>query len=318
MTVDMGSYIEIGKYGFANQLHSAKIISGRKEFGDRATLQFPNIKGMLDKVIKAGDAVVIKLGYDGDLHEEFRGYVRSVSPKIPLTIECEDEFYQLKRQPIEAASWETVKLKDLIAYIAPGATVTVHDITLSSFRIDDSVRSRAEALEKLKAEYGLDAYYQQGKLYVGLAYGSPTTPTKEVVYQFDGVVANAKMGDMEFRRSDEVLLQVKAISLSRDNEKREVVVGDKNGETRTLHFYNKTAAELKALATDQLDKLKYDGYRGSFKAKGLPLVQHGMVADLRSEKYPERAGKYFIDGVTTTYNGSDGFSRAVTLGLKAS
>ena len=46
--------------------------------------------------IKAGDAVTIKLGYDGQLQTEFVGYVKRLNYKLPLEIECEDEYYKLR------------------------------------------------------------------------------------------------------------------------------------------------------------------------------------------------------------------------------
>jgi phage protein D len=111
-------------------------------------------------------------------------------------------------------------------------------------------------------------------------------------------------------------VQLEAISIGKDNKKTKVTVGDEKGEKHTIHFYNKTEKELKALATAKLDLFKYDGYKGTFKAFGQPSVVHGMEVNLEDDNYPERAGSYFVDGVTTTY-GSGGFRRNVELGKKS-
>ena len=308
----MTSYIEIGNYIFRNQVNAVGIKTGRKHFGDKATIKLPNIKGLLEKTIKTNDPVLIKLGYDGENFQEFTGYVSEVSPKIPLEISCEDEMYQLRRQEIKSASWESISLKKLIDYIVPGANINCHDITLSPFRIDNDVRSRAEALQKIKDEFGLDVYYRGNQLYVGLAYQEKVG---EVNFHFQ---KNAIMGDLFFKRKEDLRLRIKAISFDRNNKKTQVEVGDKNGEIHTLHFYNKSAAELKKLALEKINLMKYDGYRGSFKSKGVPRATHGMIANLDDDKYPERKGSYFIDEIESTYNSSDGFSRKITLGRKAS
>jgi hypothetical protein len=309
--VSMNSYIEIGDYVFRNQCHSVKITSSRTHVGDKAVIQLPNIKGLLDKSITTGMPVVIKLGYDDDLYTEFTGYVSAVKPKTPIEIECEDEMWQLRQSPIKSKGWVAVSLKELIKYIVPTATINAFAITLSPFRIESTVLSRAEALDKLKKEYGFDVYYRGKELYAGLAYQQHVG---EVVYHFQ---KNAIMDDLTFLRKDDVKVKIKAISYTPDNKKTEVEVGDKNGETHTLHFFNKTKEELAQLAKSKINMMKYEGYRGKFKAKGLPRPQHGMICHLYDDHYPEREGQYFIDGVETTYSGSQGFSRTIRLGRKS-
>lgn len=316
----MYSHITIGDFVFENQVNSVKIESSRKQFGDKATITLGNLQGRLEKEIAYGAEVIIKLGYDGELHEEFKGYVSSVSPKIPLTIECEDEMYQLKRQEIQPKSWRSVKLNDLINYIAPGALINVYDITLSPFRIDNTVKSRAEALQKIKDEFGLDVYFRDKKLFVGIPYSEKMGAVYHSFHRklSNGTyTANAMMESLVYKQKSEVKILVKAISIDAENDKIEAEVGDKGGETHTLHFYNLTKPELIKAAEGKIDSLKYDGYRGQFKAFGKPLVKHGMVDKIDDAKYPERAGNYFVDSVETSYNGSDGFKRLIELGRKS-
>lgn len=314
MAKSMGSYIEIGNYVFKSRLNSAVIREGRKRFGNTATIKLPNIEGVLEKNIQPGDKVVVRLGYDGVLNDEFKGYVKSITPKVPIEIECEDEMYQLRRKPIEPKSWQSVKLKDLVEYIVPGSNINTYDITLSPFRIERDTESCAVALEQIKDEFGLDVYFRGSELYVGLAYQEDVG---QVNYHFQQNIPSNQTG-LTFKYKDELRLKVRAISLDRNNKKTEVVVGDKNGEVHTLHFYNKTDVELKALALERINLLKYEGYRGKFKAKGIPRVTFGMIANMFDSRYPNRAGSYFIDDVLTTYNGDSGFSRKIELGRKVS
>lgn len=316
----MYSHITIGDISLENKVNSVSIKSSRKNFGDKASIELGNLQGRLEKEIVYGSPVTIKLGYDEELYEEFTGYVASVSPKLPLLIECEDEMYPLKRQTIVPKSWRSVKLKELIEYIAPGAVVNTYDITLSPFRIDKTVKSKAEALMKIKDEFGLDVYFRGKQLFVGLPYSEKMG---EVYHSFlrklsNGTyTANAKMESLQYKKKEDMKITVKAISINSKNEKTEVEVGDKNGETHTLHFYNLTKSELEKMATSKIDSLKYEGYRGTFKAFGLPMVKHGMIDHLDDFKYPERAGSFYIDSVDTTYDGDSGFKRTIELGKKA-
>jgi hypothetical protein len=308
----MCSEVVIGDYVFINRLSSAKIKHSRKELTAEASLQLPNLKALLQRKIKTGDQVIVRLGYDDKVYEKFRGYVKSIEPNHPYTIKCEDEMWQMKQQPIEPMSWETVSLKEVVGYIAPGVRYTGYDITLSPFRIDRTVKTKALALQKLKDEFGLDIYYRGKQLYVGLAYSSQVG---EVVYNYqrnmkrDGV-------QLEFKRLEDVKLKVTLISINENNEKVEVSGGDPSGETHTLHFYNKSEAELKQLMEEQLGLLRYAGYRGSFTAFGEPRPLHSMVCDLSDDRYPERNGRFFIDTVEIDYSGSVGYQHTVTLGRR--
>ena len=93
-------------------------------------------------------------------------------------------------------------------------------------------------------------------------------------------------------------------------------LGDDEGNQTTLHYYNKSLAELTSLANEAIKNMKYDGYRGSFTSKGIPYITHGMVADIVDERYPERQGKYFVDSVSINYD-SNGFNREIELGRAA-
>jgi hypothetical protein len=317
----MTSHITIGNFELKDLVHSVKIESSRKTFGDRATIQLANLEGRLDKDIKYGSPVVIRLGYIGyPMQTEFVGYVASVKPSIPLEIICEDEMYQYKRQAIEPKSWASVSLKALVNYIAPGANITVHDITLSPFRIDKSVKSRAEALQKIKDEFGLDVYFRGKQLFVGIPYSEQVGDVYHSFNYMDGnrASANAKMDSLEFKRKEDIRIKIKAISINQSNQKTEVEVGDKDGETHTLHFYNLTKVELEQMALSKIDLLKYEGYKGKFIGFGLPYATHGMVDHLSDIRFPERASNCFIDSVTTTYDGSGGYKRSIELGRRSS
>ena len=76
--------------------NSVQIESGWKFLTDRATIVLPRKVKDFDRhdireVFRKGDPVVIRLGYDDVLHNEFSGFVSQVAADIPILIKCEDE-----------------------------------------------------------------------------------------------------------------------------------------------------------------------------------------------------------------------------------
>ena len=59
--------------------------------------------------IQVGDPVRIRLGYDPHLHEEFRGYVKSLNLKSPLEIVCEDAFYLTRYRRVTLSGTKTLQ-----------------------------------------------------------------------------------------------------------------------------------------------------------------------------------------------------------------
>lgn len=315
MSFILTSEISIGDYIFKH-VHNCKILRSRKTLVDTAEIRMPNNYDgeYLASIIKAGDQVEIKLGYDGNLYSEFTGFVSEIQPRTPVVIRCEDQMYTLKRQKPEAISWKEISLKSVLRYLVPDAELQAPQLTLKPFYIKKDV-SVAKALQKIKEGYGLDVYFRQGKLYAGLAYLDPDVVAMDpVIYDLQ---KNVITPQLTYRRADDVLIRVRAVSLLADNKKLETAVGDPDGELRTLHFYNVSSeSELQGMANEQLIQLKYDGYQGSLQTFGIPRSEHGQVAKLQNDKYGARDGSYFIDAVTITF-GVSGYRREVYIGKKA-
>lgn len=304
----MTSEVTIGKYIFRH-INKCVIEQDRHELTQRCEIRLPNLAGIigLEDAIKSGDPVVVRLGYDGDLKEEFTGFVARVSPGRPVVVECEDEMWQHKRQPINK-SWESITVEDLIKELVPGQQYNVQEVVLSNFIIKQA--TVAKALRKVKEEYGLDIYYRKGVLYAGIPYGEPDVP--EATYHFQ---KNAIDSDLTYQRAEDVSLKIKAISIKKDNTKLEVEVGDPDGEVHTLHFYNLEKQELIAVAESKIKDMTYTGFTGSFMGFGIPQPQFGGVCHLFDDRY-NRSGSYFIEKVKTEY-GTGGFHRKVTIGRTA-
>lgn len=306
---------------FFDYCHLVEVESSWKDLTNRATIVLPRkIKALgtdkVNELIQAGNEVVIRAGYDGELVDEFKGYVTSVSSKIPVTIECEDLMWKLKQTSI-TKTLKSVTLSNLLADILP-ADVPYQASSQTVGKVRYSKMSVAKILDDLKKKQGIVSYVRMGKLYVGEAYPVAwrSDPNYTVNYAFThNIISN----DLTFKHKKDVKVKVKAIS-RHSNGKDVTVIYPSDDSDRELHTYhahnglNKT--ELKKIAERNYDKFVYDGFRGGIKVFGAPYCDHGYVADITDTEYPERSGKYLIDKVVM-YFGVNGYKRELTLGGKA-
>lgn len=315
------SNITIGGKSFS-YVNDVTVSSSWKTFTDTARIVIPNkflkdgetIVGGTNNVFKRGDAVTVGLGYFNDdfglsgIKTVFTGYVSKIVAGSPFEIHCEDAMFLLKQKTF-TKSWKSVSLKELIADLVTDIPFEVVDAELGAFRITRV--NVVQVLDELKKVYGLTSFVRDGKLFVGVPY---TGAGAEHDFDFN---KNIIQSDLEYLREDDVKIKVTAVSMQPDNKKIQIETGDSQGDNRTLTFYNLTESELKKAADREIDKLKYEGFRGSFTTFGSPKVIHGDTVKLNDNKFPERSGSYFIEGIETNF-GMNGFRQKINLGAKAS
>ena len=126
--------IKIGDYTF-KAVHSVKITKSVDELADTCTIELPThfkvAKGgdrlYTEKAIKAGDKVSVTLAYEGVYSGvEFEGYVKKVKPSIPVSIECEDAMYLLRRKNINK-SWQKTTLKEVLQEVVKDTPIALAD-----------------------------------------------------------------------------------------------------------------------------------------------------------------------------------------------
>jgi hypothetical protein len=310
--------IKIGSYTF-KAVHQVEINSSWENLTDTCKLTIPRklswnkniVEG--NSIFKKGDSVTVKLGYNGELHTIFEGFISGIKPSTPLEILCEDKMWKLKQITIPKFSKGKTTLKNLLSAIIPEGIEynTDVDIELGSFRISNA--SVAKVLEKLKKDYNIYSYFKNNKLFCGLAFYPSIQKKKKFVFQ--EVVIDS---DLEYLKEEDIKIKVKAISMTSDNRKIEAEVGstDLDADIRTLHFYDiKDKENLEETARRYLDKFKYEGFRGTFETFGWPVARHGDIAAVVDKKYPEKNGDYLIKSVTTTF-GVSGYRQSITLDAK--
>lgn len=306
-----------GKLLEITSVNNIEIESTWKKLTDTAKITMPrNVKvvnGDINEVIKRGSKVEIWLGYNGDMNLEFVGYVVRVNAKVPFEIECEDEMWQLK-QNRNSYTYKDASIKQIIADVYKGKA-NVTDFTIGAYRIDRA--STAVVLDDLQKNYNVYSYFTHDAngaltLNVGLGGYDFKTIAKRHIYN---MMVNVVENDLIYRLADENKMRIVATSTNKGGLVINTEVGDFDGEEIKIDKRGMAITELQKLAEAELQKRKFDGYKGSFTAFGVPYIKHNEVAVLQSPEYPERDGAYIVDAVKTTL-GMGGFRRVIDLGIK--
>ena len=305
------------------RLADVEVVASMKSLGTYATLKIPTTARLsrgdefiseveTAKTFAVGDPISIYFGYNGNLVEEFRGTVRRIRPTTPVEIECEDQVFELKRKRL-LKSFRNVSLEQVLNFILADTGIEVvndpPEINFKTFYLKNV--NAAQALEKIRKEYGLTIYFPQyGQLVVGLASETDGTIVKYTLG------CNVVSHQLEWEDESDVSLKIKAIAVAKNNTRREAEVGDPDGDLRTLYFYDLGDDEdLSARAQEEILKYKYSGYRGSITGFLLPNCRPGNTARFKDENFDNREGDYLVEEVKTKLT-TNGGRRTVKLGLK--
>lgn len=313
--------IDIGEYTFFN-VHNVKIIKSVDDLADTCVIELPNrfkVRGKdgvqyVEKAIKAGDKVTVSLGYEGVYNGiEFQGFVKKVKPNVPVTIECEDLMYLLRRKNVNK-SWEHTTLKEVLQEVVKGTDIplanNIPDIQLDKWIIKNA--NGTQVLEKLREEFLLSIFIDDNQaLYAGLS--QLTNIGQTVVYDLN---YNIVRNELEYRTKEERRIKVKYVYIDSKNKKKEIEEGDPDGELRTYHTsVVSDVATLRQMARAEIERLKYDGFDGAITSFLVPYTTRGMQAHLIDNDIREINEKYFIKAVEVSF-GTAGARRKITIGAR--
>lgn len=290
---------------------SVEITRDTEKLTDECKVTLPKrIKwdGEAEIPVKRGDTIKVWTGYGDDLELAFVGYVRNVGFKTPVVLTCEDEMFKLKQMQCTKKAYKTVTLETLLKDQGLTDVKVFGEQNLGQFRVtDDTV---AALLGRLQ-ENGIKSFYryEDGKpvLYCGVIFERDAKPTQVFATGLN-IISDSSI---EQQYADNIRLSVKAVSLMPDNKKIKVEVGDKDGEHRTLHTYNKSEKELKAWAEQEIKRLKVDGLTGNFTTFSYKLVDKLDAIGIKIDG--KKMGIYQVTKNTIKY-GSGGYRQEITLG----
>lgn len=333
-----------------NYVHEASTNESWENLTDYFKLVFPrnlnkdgrNIFTGESALFKKGDEVTVKHGYYPNLNLIFKGYISDIGAKIPLEIKCEDEMYLLKNTNIIFPTQRTVitssvsktgrtkrlkkprvivdtySLDDLLDSILPDyIKYECLDMQLAKRAYTNVSVSRI--LEDLRSTYGLYSYFRlnennESVLHVGFASDASTGNTVE--FEFENNIIDDS--SLTYQVEDDVYYKVVVKLMNENNEVTEYTYGDTDGSQRTFHLYwdsSKPKPDVEKFGKEQLAKLKYTGYKGSFTTFGEPYVTNGDIVKLTSKKMPERNGNYLVKGVKRTW-GIEGSRQEIEIEAK--
>lgn len=316
---NMDYYIQIGSYKLG-LLQSVEIEKSVDLLTQTAVIVLPGVvyNQSLDheKYIKAGDSVLVKLGYDGELVTEFEGYVQRIdTDDDSLTVNCEDSMY-LTRKAISPKVFTKCKVKDVASYCAQALSFEL-DCTIDSekhyfdkFTIspNDTVYN---VLSKLKdATKGQIYITDNKKLNIHPPY---TQKGGDVVYDF---AVNIEESDLKYRNESDRLLLVVANGVGIDGKKIKATAGKAGGDVDTIEVKFPVSKEaLQKMADNQRKYKSYTGYEGNIKTWLIPFVEPTWSAKIIDKDYEFKEGTYYVTGVKTSFDDSGGV-RTVDLGKR--
>lgn len=317
--------ISIGNYQL-QILDKVTIETSQELLSNSCKISIPGMVGnvaiQMEDRIKRGDVVVVKLGYDGALETEFKGYLKAIYPGSPMVLECEDSVY-LFRKDIKSKILKNASVKTILEYVLnevnPQLSTPfklVSDLSSDSYKWDSFVIHNAtafEVLDKLRQESGLMIYARDNELHYHLAY---TQKAGEVIYDF--AVNIEDTDDLKYVVAADAKVKINVVGKTSKGAKIEVHSGEAGGDERTIQrptISDKTT--LENIAKQERLKLTYDGYRGDIRGWLIPYCTTGYSAKIRDAEYPARAGTYYVQGTKVEFSKAGGV-RIVSLGGRLS
>lgn len=256
------------------------------------------------KLLKSGDPVIIKMGYDGKLFTEFEGYIENIGTGSPIVITCEDEMYKLKRKTA-SISKQRCTLKELIEEIAKDYKIDCEDTQLGNVRYSNMAVT--EILKDLQEKAGLYSFFREGTLVVG----KTTLDSKPVKLVIE------KQADESLKEKEIKEVWVKVESFQQHGKSLIFEIGDKGGTTLHIKQPNLTKIEIEKIGKELYEKSQQEGLTGDITLFGVPRLEHGMSVELRSNLYSERNGSFYIDGIEKSIAKDEGYRQKLELGQKA-
>ena len=297
-----------------SKISSARIVRDTESLTDTCELTLPRrIKwdGLSELPLHIGDMVTLELGYDNQTELAFRGYIRRIKRDVPVTLELEDEMYQMKKLEAVKKAYKSVTLRQLLEDQATACRLRVMgEQGLGAYRV--TAKTVAELLGQLQ-EQGIRSFFLTEDGSPVLCSGVLMEHTKPAPKQVLRTGMNIVGHDLDQQDARDMKLRVKVISIMPNNKKKTVELGDKDGELHTLHCYNKTEQEARKWGQQEMKRLQRDGLTGTVTTFGYRLLDKldtvGIVMD------GKRKGIYQIKKNTITF-GSQGYRQEVELGQR--
>jgi|GEM_PF-1393410 len=267
----------------------------------------------LSKYVVRGAKVTLDLGFDTRLVRELTGYVSKVKPTLPLEVELEDGFFQLKRKGVKG-QFKSVSLKALLKSILPsGVKFEAADIQIGNLTIEPT--NVADVLARLHKDHNIQFWFDpEGNLIAGRLNSHRQAGLPVYTYKQGQSLVKS---DLEYTRAEDLKIKINGINHLPKNKKEKYSLGDAGGDQYDRNYYNLSTSDFRAAVRRDLQAYKIDGFKGSFTGLGLPAIQPGDIVAVEGVPYSEVNNlKAFSDQVTVKFN-TEGYFREINVGGKA-
>ncbi len=333
----LSSEITIGKFKFTG-VHEVRIRRSLHGLADTAIITIPSIAKILRGGVafpgtittanqfNDGDAVEIKLGYNGYLRSEFSGFVRHRSLQMPLEVHCEGYSWLLRRTS-NARFYKADKVKALleeaVSGLGPGNEIAVEcDLNLKLGKVNGDGDSSFDLLTNIKkyTDECLTCFFvEPNKLWCGLLYtawakGEDALKAGTVKYSIGENVRRDQQLQVKHNENDRVEVRYsKKLPNGNVIAQRSDIL--KKHLRRHKKIINRVLVEgdLKALANEKAYQLNNLGFEGSLTGFLEPFALPGYNAQILDKRFPEHNGEYLVESTEVVF-GMGGARRIVELG----
>ncbi len=325
--------ITIGDYQLA-LLESCEVHSSVDLLADTCTITLPGAtykkafapdgqpqagsKAAPQMKVKRGDKVLVRLGYNRKLEEEFNGFLLRIdSDGDSIVLVCEDALF-LMRKAVKDKQFKTATVKAIAQYLIDGTGIDAVLNESTGITYDKFVIHQAtgyDVLKKLQEETGGNIYLKwlaDAKKWQLNIHPPYIEPHGEVRYSFQ---QNIESADLKYVTAQDKKLEVTVERIGADGKVVKAQFGTTGGDSITLKRGTMDAGSAAATAKTEYLKRMSDGYEGSITTWLIPAVAPGYSAEVVDEDFPYKDGSYYVTAVTTSFS-QNGGERKVQLGLK--
>lgn len=328
----LNSDITIGNFHFTG-VHEVRIRRSIHSFIDTAIIKLPSIAALYTPVnksnpekittsnkFKVNDPVTIKLGYNDDLREEFRGFVKEFNLDMPLEVICEGYSYSLSKKTFKG-SWSSITVKDLLLMITKGTGITVNvvdNITLTkvlftAYTGKKVIEYISEATSgALRIFFIAPDILWAGFLYTPYSKGNEVLQLPTVQYKLG---YNAiKQNSLKLKNKNDDPTQIEFSKKLSSGKIITATAGNTVNNKKFQQILNNisTPASLQSLADEKQLELNYSGYEGYIHTFLQPYCQPGYKVFVTDKKYPDG---YYLAESTEVIFGRNGARHNIELGL---
>lgn len=310
--------IRIGNYRL-KMVDEVKAKHSVEQLSDTATIALPAmVEGtalQVEKSLNVGDAVTIRLGYDGKLQTEFEGYLKAIqTDNGRLVIECEDALYLFDKK-VDDVELTEIGMQALLEKVAKQVDPTFTVLSEFDFTWDKFVFYHATArdiLKKVQDETKANIWFDGTTLHVQPQYAQASGKT--VLFDFS---RNIESSNLKYRKKEDKKVEVTVKVTNSKGEECKHTIGASGGKSIQKVVCGVNPMQLKTLAENEYNLWCYDGYEGSFTGWLVPYVQPGDAVRLHDSDYPAKEGLYYVTGTEISFS-KDGGKRSVSLGRRLS